>query len=83
MNEAPQAPPARQPQRKFAPCPCGKVPDKLILEVDQNSKVGRANCPCGEWGVDFLRGVESEPERILDKAHAAWDAAPRAPSEPA
>lgn len=73
-----QIPVMSQEPRTFAPCPCGKVPDKLLLEVDQNSKVGRATCPCGAWGVDFLRGLETDPEKILDKAHKEWDAAPRA-----
>ena len=77
---APQAPPApeAEPKRLFAPCPCGNTPERLLLEVSEQSKVGKAmgDC-CGMWGVEFLRGVETEPEKILDKAHAAWDAAPR------
>ena len=76
-NQAPEAPKA-PPKREFQPCPCGNKPERLLLEVDQQSKVGRAlgDC-CGMWGVEFLRGVETDPEKILDKAHAAWDTAPR------
>ena len=68
-------------KRIYQPCPCGTVPEQLFLEVNQDSKVGRVTCGnCGAWGVDFLRGHEREQEPMLDKAQAAWDAAPR-PSE--
>lgn len=72
-------PPPPPPKRLFVACPCGKIPEKLILEMNQESKVARAvgGC-CGSWAIEFLRGFETEPEAILDKAHAAWDAAPRA-----
>jgi hypothetical protein len=84
--DAPPIPPAplgkaetkADAKRIYVACPCGEVPEQLILEVNQESKVGRASCgACGTWGVDFLRGVAREPEAILDKAQAAWDAAPR------
>lgn len=65
-------------QRTYQRCPCGVVPEQLMLEVDRNAKVARASCgTCGTWGVDFLRGLSTEPEQILDKAQLAWDAAPR------
>jgi hypothetical protein len=69
-----------QPEkREFKACPCGVVPEQLLLEVPQQGKVGRATCgTCGVWGMDFLRGHTQDPEAILDKAHAAWDSAPRA-----
>ena len=91
-NGAPDAPPApdatvippgraevkADTKRIYQPCPCGAVPEQLVLEVNQESKVGRATCGnCGVWGVDFLRGLAREQEPILDKAQAAWDAAPR------
>jgi hypothetical protein len=67
-----------EPKRIYAQCPCGAIPEQLVLEVPQQGKIGRASCAtCGTWGVEFLRGVSQEPEMILDKAHAAWDAAPR------
>ncbi len=74
--EAPEAP----PKRVYQPCPCGKVPEQLMLEVNEQNKLGRALCPCGVWGLEFLRGFEKDPEKILDKAQQAWDSAPR-PSE--
>ena len=65
-------------KRIYTPCPCGAVPEQLLLEVNQESKVGRVTCgTCGVWGLDFLRGHEREQEGILDKAQASWDAAPR------
>lgn len=76
-QETPPAPPAAK-ERTYKPCPCGKVPEQLIIEIPQQGKLGRAVCGiCGEWGVDFLRGMTQDPESILDKAQAAWDAAPR------
>lgn len=83
MSDQPTAAPAAPEaptKRQFAPCPCGKVPEQLMLEIDERNKLGRASCPCGAWGVEFLRGFEKEPEKILDKAQQAWDSAPR-PSE--
>jgi hypothetical protein len=76
--QAPPETPPEEPKRIFKQCPCGKVPEKLVLEVDQQSKLGRAmgDC-CATWAVEFLRGQTTDPEQILDKAHAAWDAAPR------
>lgn len=81
----PTAPPEDQPNRPeepvkrvFKACPCGQVPERLLLEINRDSKVGRATCgTCGTWGLEFLRGHEEDPERILDKAQAAWDAGPR------
>lgn len=65
-------------KRIYLPCPCGAIPEQLLLEVNQESKVGRVTCGnCGSWGVDFLRGHAREQEDILDKGQAAWDAAPR------
>ena len=73
-----QAPAQELKPRQYRVCPCGKTPTQLILEVSQEGKVGRATADCcGIWGVDFLRGYAREPEAILDKAQAAWDAAPR------
>lgn len=71
--------PVAEPKKRiFQPCPCGAVPEVLMLEVDRNAKVAHASCgTCGTWGVDFLRGLSQEPEDILDKAQLAWDAAPR------
>ena len=72
-----QSPPAEN-QRDFAPCMCGQKPERLVIEVAQDNKLGRATCDkCGVWTVDFLRGHATEPDQILDKAHAAWDSAPR------
>lgn len=66
-------------QRDFAPCMCGEKPERLIIEVAQDNKLGRATCDkCGVWTVDFLRGHTIDQTAILDKAHAAWDSAPRA-----
>ena len=84
---APTAPPAEQPaaeappKRVYSPCPDGSIPEKLMLELDQNSKIARcAGDTCPEWQIEFLRGNETDPEKILEKAHAAWEAAPRPPA---
>jgi len=71
------APPA-PPKRIFKACFCGAVPEGLILEMNKESKIGKATCgTCCTWGLDFLRGIEHDPEKIMDKAQAAWDAGPR------
>jgi hypothetical protein len=74
----PEAPPATEVPRAYQDCPCGATPERLVIEISEQNKVGRASCSaCGTWGVEFLRGHTMEQEAILDKAHAAWDAAPR------
>lgn len=66
-------------KRVYLPCPDGSIPEKLIIEVNQDSKIGRVSGDsCPDWGVDFLRGNTVDQEKILDKAQAAWNAAPRA-----
>ncbi len=75
---APNAAPETPPQHVYAPCPCGQVPESLLIEVAQDNKVARAagNC-CATWYVEFLRGNTVDQQVITDRATKAWDAAPR------
>jgi len=64
--------------RIFEPCPCGAVPEKLMLQVSEKSKLGFASGSCcDDWKIEFLRGNATDPEVILDKAQLAWDSARR------
>lgn len=62
------------------PCPCGKVPDRLIIEAEIDTpKWARAVCPhCGEWNIEFRAQYahKASPE-IMAWAIAAWNEAPR------
>lgn len=60
------------------PCPCGKIPEGLMIEMQERAKYGRVmgNC-CTEWAVEFRNGYSEDQERTLVKAQQAWNAAPR------
>ncbi len=64
----------------LAPCPCGQVPEKLIVEYSgQGSKWAMVNgyC-CGEWNIEFRTYYEPlDSEKIMRLAREAWNAAPR------
>lgn len=65
-------------QIQLAPCPCGTPNVNLILDMAQNSKVGRASCgACGIWGVDFLAPRTQDQDLVGKAAAKAWNEAPR------
>ena len=39
--------------QSLAPCPCGVVPENLLIEMPERAKYGRTmgDC-CGEWSVE-------------------------------
>ena len=78
---APQIPP---PQPPLAPCPCGQVPERLMIEMPQRAKYGLAmgDC-CAEWAVEFRNGYTDNPNETAARAREAWDAAPRGAQVPA
>lgn len=62
----------------LAPCPCGAQNVNLMLELDANSKIGRASCgSCGAWGIDFLAPRTQDKELVGRAAAKAWNEAPR------
>jgi len=67
------------PQITLAPCPCGEVPDGLIMECSERAKIGRAagQC-CGSWYVEYLNRFEGDQNKMLVNAVKAWNDSPRA-----
>lgn len=61
------------------PCPCGQVPNRLILEMQRQAKYGNAlgEC-CANWAVEFRNGFTADQEESVVRATEAWNAAPRA-----
>jgi hypothetical protein len=66
-----------QPQ-PYARCPCGKVPDAIIVECQERAKWGRVmgNC-CAEWSLEFKNNYMSDPQETQRRASKAWNEAPR------
>lgn len=63
---------------KLAPCPCGKEPSTLLIEMPERAKYGVAmgDC-CGTWMVEFRNGYAQDPNITTKKAREAWNDAPR------
>ena len=59
-------------------CPCGEVPENLVVEIQSNGKYGYVfgTC-CGQWLIEFRNGMSKEPETTAKRAQAAWTAGPR------
>lgn len=74
----PEAPPP------LAPCPCGKRPVNLMIEMPERAKWGRTmgDC-CAEWSVEFRNGYTDDPHLTTERAREAWNNAPRAAQVPA
>jgi hypothetical protein len=62
----------------LAPCPCGVVPENLLIEMPERAKYGRTmgDC-CGEWSVEFRNGYTTDPNLTTERARRAWNEAPR------
>jgi len=67
------------PQITLAPCPCGEVPNGLIMECSERAKFGRAagQC-CGSWYIEYFNRFESDQNKMLAYAVTAWNDSPRA-----
>lgn len=64
---------------KLMPCPCGEVPDGLMIELGgERAKTGyvTGSC-CFGWRIEFLNQYEPDQEAQLIKARKAWNEAPR------
>ena len=60
------------------PCPCGKQPMMLMLELDRDKKRGHVfgDC-CSEWMVEFNNNYNVDKDKMAERAKAAWNRAPR------
>ena len=60
-------------------CPCGKVPEALVIEGQNRQKWQHvAGTCCGTWEVEFRTSYypNGSPE-LMELAIAAWNDAPR------
>jgi hypothetical protein len=57
------------------PCPCGKVPELLVIPEGTKWAQTYGNC-CGEWTIEF-RSQCKEGDELMALAIEAWNAAPR------
>lgn len=60
------------------PCPCGKTPKMLMVELETSKKRGHTfgDC-CGEWMIEFNNNYNVDKEKMADKAKVAWNRATR------
>ncbi len=60
------------------PCPCGKQPTMLMLELDKDRKRGHVfgDC-CSEWMVEFNNNYNVDKDKMAERAKVAWNRAPR------
>ncbi len=77
LNEFEQ-PAADAEKVPLTPCPCGAVPEGLLVELQPRSKYGRVqgDC-CGDWMIEFKAAFNEAPEQVALRAKAAWEAAQR------
>jgi hypothetical protein len=65
---------------ELAPCPCGEIPEKLIVdgpEIYKSLAMVSGYC-CGKWHIEFRTYYAPlDSEKILRLAREAWNAAPR------
>lgn len=64
--------------REYEPCPCGKTPTEILINLPRGSKYGQAqgNC-CGDWALEFKAGFPKTNEELTTQAIDAWNNAPR------
>ncbi len=62
------------------PCPCGKTPNMLMVELETSKKRGHTfgDC-CGEWMIEFNNNYNVDKEKMADRAKVAWNRATRRP----
>jgi len=64
---------------ELAPCPCGQVPEKLIVDASEHARCALVSgyC-CGEWAIGFRTNRSKfDSEENIRRAREAWNAAPR------
>ena len=64
---------------KIARCPCGEVPERLVIQPDGGGKWASASGDCcGYWSIEFRANYKApdSPECIALAARA-WHDAPR------
>ncbi|KPK72258.1 MAG: hypothetical protein AMJ84_04530 [Acidithiobacillales bacterium SM23_46] len=78
MSEQQESNPEQPRKVELQPCPCGKTPGGLLIEMPERAKYGAAmgDC-CGMWIVEFRNGYATEHEITLKRAQDAWNNAPR------
>lgn len=61
-------------------CPCGQVPETLMVELAPRSKLGKVqgDC-CGYWIIEFKAAFNETPQQVAIRAKTAWQAALRQP----
>ena len=60
-------------------CPCGQIPDHLIIAEGQCSKWAYVSgvC-CGEWNVEFRTGYRAlDDPKLMEEAIDEWNEAKR------
>jgi hypothetical protein len=64
--------------RQLQPCPCGTIPENLVIEVRERAKYGlvSGSC-CSEWHVEFRNGYTDDNALTTSRAADAWNQAPR------
>lgn len=60
------------------PCPCGKTPMMLMMELDRDKKRGHVfgDC-CSEWMIEFSNNYNVDKDKMAEKAKTAWNRASR------
>lgn len=63
---------------RLAPCPCGKIPDKLhITDNDMKWAYVTGSC-CDEWSLEFRTDYALvDSQRCMDLAIERWNSAQR------
>lgn len=65
---------------KLAPCPCGMIPDKLIITDNGHGAkwaIAAGSC-CGDWMIEFRTNYEPfESDKCMELAITAWNTNPR------
>ena len=62
------------------PCPCGKVPERLLITGAERSRWREVDGDCcGHWMLEFRSDylADDDPE-LMERAIEAWNSAPRA-----
>ena len=74
----------RSAMTELHPCPCGKVPDELVVVPGHTEKYAfTVGTCCGDWHIEFRTGYfHHESSECLALARAAWNEAGRKEEQP-